>query len=131
MAMTEDIMQRIERLYAAGGERAYSGEPVSQLEHALQSAQAAERDGANDALVCAALLHDVGHLLNDRGDTPTLRGIDDPECEAYRGLLLDAMIVALSGRIHLDAAADTTREQVLHEIWQDHFLLLAATAEPG
>lgn len=61
----------------------------------------------------------------------TLRGIDDPECEAYRGLLLDAMIVALSGRIHLDAAADTTREQVLHEIWQDHFLLLAATAEPG
>ncbi|MGD9526482.1 AAA family ATPase [Pseudonocardia sp.] len=65
------------------------------------------------------------------GRLATLRGVDDPDTDAYRAVLLDAMIVALSGRIHLDAAADTTREQVLHEIWQDHFVLLPAAAEPG
>src|SRR5690606_10246459 len=39
-------------------------ESVSQLDHALQTAALAERDGAPDALVAAALLHDVGHLLD-------------------------------------------------------------------
>lgn len=38
-------------------------EEVTQLEHALQTAALAHADGADDALVAAALLHDVGHLL--------------------------------------------------------------------
>ncbi len=38
-------------------------EDVTQLEHALQTAALARADGAGDALVAAALLHDVGHLL--------------------------------------------------------------------
>lgn len=41
----------------------YGGEAVTQLAHALQAAELAARAGAADALVCAALLHDVGHLL--------------------------------------------------------------------
>jgi len=64
-------------LFARKGGRLYDGEPVTQLEHALQSAAMAEAEGAPPALVAAALLHDLGHLLNDQGDTPTLRGIDD------------------------------------------------------
>jgi phosphonate degradation associated HDIG domain protein len=72
-----DIVAEIRSLYAAKGGRAYEGEGVSQLEHALQSAQLAERDGAPPELVCAALLHDIGHMLNDKGETPTLRGVDD------------------------------------------------------
>lgn len=40
----------------------YIGEPVSQLEHALQCAALAQGDGARPALVAAALLHDIGHL---------------------------------------------------------------------
>lgn len=38
-------------------------ESVTQLEHALQCAERAVAAGAGDALVVAALLHDVGHLL--------------------------------------------------------------------
>jgi gamma-butyrobetaine dioxygenase len=38
-------------------------EGVTQLEHALQTAALAEAAGASDALVAAALLHDVGHLF--------------------------------------------------------------------
>lgn len=45
----------------------YGGEAVTQLAHALQAAELAERDGAEEALVCAALLHDVGHLLAKPG----------------------------------------------------------------
>lgn len=59
-----------------GGSR-YGGENVSQLEHALQAAYFAEKDGAPATLIAAALLHDIGHLLHDLpADAPDL-GIDD------------------------------------------------------
>ena len=67
----------IQSLFECRGGEQYSGEPVSQLEHALQSAQLAELAGADDELITAALLHDLGHLLNEQGESPSLRGIDD------------------------------------------------------
>src|ERR1700737_1408766 len=67
----------IQRLFRDHGDIAYSGEGVSQLEHALQTARRAEESGAGDQLSTAALLHDLGHLLNLQGATPTARGIDD------------------------------------------------------
>ncbi|RYY92919.1 MAG: HD domain-containing protein [Comamonadaceae bacterium] len=67
----------IEALFVRHGGAQYSGEPVTQLEHALQTAYLAEQAGADDELVTAALLHDLGHLLNDQGESPTLRGVDD------------------------------------------------------
>ena len=45
--------------------RDHYGEGVSQQEHALQAAWQAEREGASPALIVAALLHDIGHLLHD------------------------------------------------------------------
>ena len=41
------------------------------------------------------------------------------------------MIVALSGRIHLDESVDTTAERVLRELWEDRFVLNPAAARPG
>ena len=67
----------IHQLFREHGALAYSGEPVTQLEHALQSAALAEAAGAPAPLVTAALLHDLGHLLSRQGDTPSARGIDD------------------------------------------------------
>jgi phosphonate degradation associated HDIG domain protein len=67
----------IRALFEAKGGRMYSGEPVTQLEHALQTAKMAEDAGAGPELITASLLHDLGHLLNDQGETPTERGIDD------------------------------------------------------
>lgn len=43
--------------------RLHYDDRVSQLDHAVQCAALARRDGADDALVAAALLHDLGHLL--------------------------------------------------------------------
>ncbi len=61
----------------------------------------------------------------------TLRGVDSPEDDGYPALVHDAMIVALSGRIHLDEVAETTPERVLQEIWEDRFILQPAEAAPG
>ena len=55
----------------------YGGERVRQLEHALQCAALAEAEGAEATLITAALLHDIGHLIHDLGDSPGARGIDD------------------------------------------------------
>ena len=60
-----------------------------------------------------------------------LRGISASDDDRYPATVFDAMIVALSGRIHLDEAAETTAEQVLREIFEDHFILHPATAKPG
>jgi MoxR-like ATPase len=49
----------------------------------------------------------------------------------YEDLVLDAMIVALSGRIQLDETSVATAEQVLREIWEDHFVLRPRQAAPG
>ncbi|WP_298229021.1 MoxR family ATPase [Gryllotalpicola sp.] len=59
------------------------------------------------------------------------RGIDDRSDERYALTFLDAMNVALSGRIRVDEAAETTPELVLREIWEQHFVLDPAAAEPG
>jgi phosphonate degradation associated HDIG domain protein len=95
----------IEQLFARHGGAQYSGEPVTQLEHALQTAHFAEQDGAGAALVTAALLHDLGHLLNRQGETPTLRGIDDTHqhyaLPFLRGLFADAVLDAI--KLHVDA----------------------------
>jgi [1-hydroxy-2-(trimethylamino)ethyl]phosphonate dioxygenase len=50
-------------LYATRGAAAYFGERVSMSEHALQAAHFAQVAGAAETLVLAALLHDVGHLI--------------------------------------------------------------------
>ena len=65
------------------------------------------------------------------GRLAELRGVEDPYGQGYPELFYDAMIVALSGRIHLDEAAETTAEAVLREIWEDRFVLEPHKAAPG
>ena len=65
------------------------------------------------------------------GQLALLRGVRSPADEGYAPLFYDAMVVSLSGRIHLDDAAETTPERVLREIWEDHFILQPAAAAPG
>lgn len=99
------MVTEIVSLFKIKGDRAYEGEGVSQLEHALQSAQRAEQEGAAPELICAALLHDIGHLINDRGETPTLRGEDDLHQYMALPFLRPAFPEAVLGaiRLHVDA----------------------------
>jgi phosphonate degradation associated HDIG domain protein len=95
----------IATLFERHGAAMYTGEPVTQLAHALQTAALAEQAGADDELVTAALLHDLGHLLADHGETPTLRGIDDRHqfvaLPALRGRFGPRVLGAIGG--HVDA----------------------------
>ncbi|REK17755.1 MAG: HD domain-containing protein [Planctomycetota bacterium] len=70
------VVDEVCELFARRGHEAYVGEPVSQLEHGLQAAHLAEQEGASDALVVAALLHDIGHLLHKLPEDAADHGID-------------------------------------------------------
>ena len=74
---SEDPLDVIMGLFQKRGDAAYLGEAVSQTEHALQTAWAAEQADAASALIAAALLHDIGHLLHDLAEDCALAGIDD------------------------------------------------------
>ncbi len=63
MTSVNDVLE----LYDRWGAACYD-EEVAQLDHALQTAALAVAAGATDAVVAAALLHDVGHLMAMRGD---------------------------------------------------------------
>lgn len=105
-------------LLKRGSER-YEGEEVSHLDHALQAATLARRAGADDALVCAALLHDIGHLLCGLPGTPSCVGVDDRHedvgANALTGWLPPVSIAAV--RLHVQAkrwlACDKTYLKVL------------------
>ncbi len=92
-------------LYDRHGDLAYSGEGVSQREHALQAAALAERTDAAPALIVASLLHDLGHLIHRLGDTPSARGIDDRHQEEAADALVHLFGEAVSEPIrwHVDA----------------------------
>ena len=102
MALT---LTDIEKLFDQRGHEQYTGEPVTQLQHALQSGFLGEQAGASDELVTAAFLHDLGHLLHDLGETPSIHGVDDVHqyrvLPFLRGLFPDAVIDAIQR--HVDA----------------------------
>lgn len=69
-----ELLDESERVYAAGLpgrvlqavrnlDHSLEGYPVSRLGHSLQAATRALRDGADDELIVAALIHDVGDEL--------------------------------------------------------------------
>ena len=57
--------ESIATLFGRRGAQAYYGEQVSMLEHSLQTAYFAREERATPPLVVAALLHDIGHLVED------------------------------------------------------------------
>jgi phosphonate degradation associated HDIG domain protein len=78
----DDAIQVIADLFAGEGATEYLGEPVTQAAHMLQAAALAECDRAGDALIAAALLHDVGHFAGAVTGYDLMRGTDTRHGEA-------------------------------------------------
>ena len=97
----EDLLE----LLHTRGQRIYGGEAVSQLEHALQCATLAAEAGEPDEVVAAALLHDVGHLLEpDPGSAEAQRVDHRHQATGAQALLgLVPARVAACVRLHVDA----------------------------
>ncbi len=84
-----ELLDRSEREYALGLpdsilaslrklDHSLAGYPVSRLGHSLQTATRALRDGADDELVVAALIHDIGDELAHYNHTEIAAGIIRP-----------------------------------------------------
>lgn len=71
------IVAEIQALLEGKAEGRYGLSFINQQQHALQAAWLAEKEARGDALVTAALLHDVGHLIHDLGENPAEAGVDD------------------------------------------------------
>jgi [1-hydroxy-2-(trimethylamino)ethyl]phosphonate dioxygenase len=99
------ITNQIFELFRTRGHDAYFGEGVSQQEHALQAAALAEQSKASPALVVAALLHDIGHLIHGLPEDIAGKGVDGYH-EAAGADWLDGYFgpeVTEPIRLHVDA----------------------------
>ena len=100
-----DPVAAVLALYAGRGAEAYVGEPVTQLEHALQTADLAVRAGASNALIVAALLHDIGHLLPIETDHVAEQRLDARHELIGTRWILQYFGAAIAEPIHLHVAA--------------------------
>jgi 2-aminoethylphosphonate dioxygenase len=83
----------------------YIGEPLSQLAHALQCADFAAQDDADECVILAALLHDIGHFCDPRASAMLADGVD---FGVHRHETVGAEYLRLSG---LDETIATLVEQ--------------------
>jgi phosphonate degradation associated HDIG domain protein len=99
------IVDSIIQLFHEKGGSLYGGEEVTQLQHALQTAQLARKSGASSFLITAALLHDIGHLLHDLSEDAPDKGLDDYHenlaVNYLRNYFSDSVIEPI--RLHVEA----------------------------
>jgi predicted HD phosphohydrolase len=72
-ALPDRLMEALQKL-----DHSLQGYPVSRLGHSLQAATRALRDGADDELIVAALIHDVGDDLAPYNHSEIAAGIIRP-----------------------------------------------------
>ena len=85
----ENIVDHIEGVFNRRGAESYLGEQVTMAQHMLQVAQCAEKAGADDAQIVAALLHDIGHYKNEIPESALAKGKDNYHEEAGANFLED------------------------------------------
>lgn len=91
-------------LFARKGHLSY-GEGVTIAEHSLQAALLAEQEGAEPAMIAAALLHDVGHLLHGLPEDIADRGVDAQHESIASAWLSRYFPAAVSEPVRLHVAA--------------------------
>jgi phosphonate degradation associated HDIG domain protein len=79
---SDTIVDFIADIFERRGAESYLGEAVTMSEHMLQAAFLAEAAGAGEAVVAAALLHDIGHYTSEFPPDAQDQGIDNRHNEA-------------------------------------------------
>lgn len=103
--MTDAVLDRLEELFERRGAEAYLGEPVTVAQHMLQCAALAQAEGAPDALIAAALLHDIGHLTGPLGEYTADDTFDRRHEEAGAQTLAEAFPARVVEAVRLHVAA--------------------------
>lgn len=78
----DNIVAFIGDIFERRGADSYLGEAVTMSQHMLQGAQLAEQAGAGDALIAAALMHDIGHYTSEFPADALAKNIDNVHEEA-------------------------------------------------
>lgn len=115
--MTSPSMDILFDRLARRGNGAYGLSDVTQLEHALQSADLAGRQGLGDRMVIAALFHDVGHMFTEEDVDLAGQGIDDAHEEAGAQILEDLFGPDVAEPVRLHVAS----KRYLCTVEQDYF----------
>jgi phosphonate degradation associated HDIG domain protein len=120
--MSKDIVPEIQALLEGKAEGRYGLTFINQQQHALQAAWLAEKEGRSDALVTAALLHDIGHLVHNLGVNPADAGIDDRHEELGHAWLANYFGPEVTEPVRLHVAA----KRYLCAIEADYFAKLSS-----
>ncbi|WP_288106453.1 HD domain-containing protein [Limnobacter sp.] len=105
LVQAEQIWVNLQEIFIDKASANYGLSELNQREHALQAAHLAERAGHTSALVIAALLHDIGHMIHSLGEHPAAVGIDDRHEDLGANFLaqyFDASVVE-PVRLHVQA----------------------------
>jgi phosphonate degradation associated HDIG domain protein len=92
-------------LFATRGAEEYMGEAVSMSQHMEQTAACAVADAADDGLVIAALLHDIGHFIGDYPIDALENGIDNNHEKVGADYLQAHFPASVSEPVRLHVAA--------------------------
>jgi phosphonate degradation associated HDIG domain protein len=101
----DELIDEIFRVFDEYGAEQYLGEQVSMTEHMLQSAHAAEQDGAPSALIAAALLHDYGHFIHGLPENSADHGVDTRHEEVAHAFLAERFGEEIAQPIRMHVAA--------------------------
>lgn len=101
----DTVIDFLADLFHRRGAIAYIGEQVTMADHMLQTAALAQRSGAPDAWVAAALLHDIGHFASDFPEDAADSGIDNRHEEAGARVLAPFFPPAVTRPVALHVAA--------------------------
>lgn len=103
--MKFDNTNQVLSLYKKWGSQFYS-EKVSQTAHAVQCALLAENNNESSALIIAALLHDIGHLIDlEINDGKEINDYDSEHEAAGARALSSLLPTSVTGPIALHVAA--------------------------
>ncbi len=99
------VVEFIADIFERRGSDSYLGEAVTMSQHMLQGAVLAERDGAPEELIAAALLHDIGHFTSEFG-TLSLGDVRDNYHEEAGAAVLEPFfprVITECVRLHVPA----------------------------
>ncbi len=119
-----NIVNHIEDIFNRRGAESYLGEDVTMAQHMLQAAQCAEESGADESLIVAALLHDIGHYKNEIPETALAKGINNYHEEAGANFLEDYFPISVVEPIRQHVSA----KRYLCAVKSDYFEHLSAAS---
>lgn len=121
--IASEIADEIIDLLLSNGGSEYIGEPVTKLEHMVQSAEIAAEKGFGEELILAALLHDIGHICVPTTEYNNMSGLGLQDHELLGATFLQSR--GFSDRVIQAVALHVPAKRYLCYKYPDYLALLS------